>query len=107
MRSLILGLLFGVALFSAQAADRYPPTAKSTRTTVTVNIVWLENQKIVDAVCSALADSAPTGRIAGCYSEVYSTIYTVEPRSFNDNYWLVILGHEFWHALGADHPVLP
>lgn len=107
MRSLTLGLLFGVALFSAQAADRYPPSAKSTRTTVTVHVVWLENQKTVDAVCSTLAGGSPEGKIAGCYFETNSTIYTVQPKSFNDTYWLSILGHEFWHALGAEHPVLP
>lgn len=107
MRSLILGLLFGVALFSAHAADRYPPYAKSTRTTVTVKVVWLENQKIVDAICSTLAGQKPTGAIAGCFLESSMTIYAVEPKSFNDNYLLSILGHEFWHALGAEHPPLP
>lgn len=49
-------------------------------------------------------DPADPGRVVGCYNPSSSTIYAVEPRNFNDTTYLEILGHEFWHALGAEHP---
>lgn len=105
-------LLFGAAfLLGASiliAAERYPSEAKSTRTTVTVNIQWLASLEAVNRFCSMLMGyPIPTnGRIAGCYQPGSQTIFAAEPRSFNDGYRLEILGHEFWHALGAEHPEL-
>lgn len=105
MKALLAGLLFGVALFSsASNAAQYPDSAKSTRNTVTVNVVWMTDHDEVDAICSAFAGIEPKGTIRGCYLPSNNVIYVVEPTSFNDHYHLLILGHEFWHALGADHP---
>lgn len=108
MRVLLFGLLFGVALFaSSSSAGPYPPSAKSVLSTVTVKVVWLPNEKLVDTVCSTLARRKPNNTIVGCFYSPSSTIYAVEPKSFNDIPALIILGHEFWHALGAEHPDLP
>lgn len=117
MSRALVGLLLGVALFSGPAAQlaqpapvgvqdihHYPPSAKSTQTTVTVNVVWLPDQATVDAVCSGLAGEPATGNTLACYSTPSNVIYAVEPTSFNDHFNLMILGHEFWHALGATHP---
>lgn len=92
----------GCAVQSAQ----YPNTAKSTRTTATIHIIWLPSHKITNLACSALSGQPipKDGTIVGCYNPSTQTIYAVQPRSFNDHFGLEILGHEFWHALGAEHP---
>ena len=102
-------LLAGVAVLLstfAVASNQYPDKASSTRTTVTVHIVWLPHFKATNYWCSFLSGSLiPTdGTIVGCYDPSTSTIYAVEPQNFNDLTRLEILGHEFWHALGAMHP---
>lgn len=91
-------------MFSLAFADQYPDQAKSTRTTVTVTVVWLQSFEDVDKVCASLGWEKPEGVIVGCYHRSTRTIYAVEPTSFNDYLHLTILGHEFWHALGAEHP---
>lgn len=97
--------LFALALLPAHAA-KYPDRAKSTRTTVTVHVVWLPTIKSVNHLCSMMMGQPipKDGMIVGCYNPANTTIYAAEPRSFNDTYRLEILGHEFWHALGAEHP---
>jgi hypothetical protein len=106
-RASTLKLLFGVAFLLPAHADQYPDHAKSTRTEVTVRIVWLPNFRMVDAAC-ALTNGDPPSKgpkiFVGCFDPRTSTIYAVEPSSFNDSFRLEILGHEFWHALGAEHP---
>lgn len=101
-------LLLGVAFFLCfpTLAGQYPDQAKSNRTTITVNIVWLPNFNAVNAICSFLMRLKDDGLIVGCYDPSTQTIYAVEPRNFDDKLRLEILGHEFWHALGAEHPVL-
>lgn len=101
----LLGLLFGVALsLSASATGHYPPTATATKTVVTVRVIWLDSFQHVDAFCSWLAHETPQQNILGCYDPSTVTIFAVQPTSFNDARKLEILGHEFWHALGAQHP---
>ena len=85
-------------------AVQYPDSAKSTETTITVHIVWMPTYEAVDKACSALGNTPPEGTIVGCYHPASKTIFAVEPANFNDYPKLVILGHEFWHALGAEHP---
>lgn len=92
----------------AVKAAQYPDHAKSTETTVTVHIVWLPSHKITNQFCASMM-GIPTpkpedGTIVGCYNPESSTIYAVEPKSFNDHFGLEVIGHEFWHALGAEHP---
>lgn len=85
-------------------AAHYPDRAKSTETTVIVNVVWYETREAVDAACAKMSGTEPEGNILACYNYRTSTIHAVEPTSFNDLFGLTILGHEFWHALGATHP---
>lgn len=106
-------LLFGAAFLLSScvtvsgitktAPPQYPEHAKSTRTSVTVTVVWMDNFRAVNAVCTYLMQ-APQRAIVGCFDPSTNTIYAVEPASFNDATRLEILGHEFWHALGAVHP---
>lgn len=108
LSSTLTRLLFGVAFFSSVlAADAppgvYPDSAKSTKTTVTVHVVWLPTFEAVHSICTIqLAEQG----VVGCFNPATNTIYAVEPVNFNDHFKLEILGHEFWHALGAQHPAL-
>lgn len=83
---------------------QYPDRAKSTKTKVTVTLVWLPDFPAVHAMCSFLMEA--NSMIVGCFDSRTNTIYAVEPQNFNDHFRLEILGHEFWHALGAEHPAL-
>lgn len=108
MLALVKKLLLGAAFFMPLLglAAQYPDHAKSTRTTVTVHVVWMPSYRAVTVWCSFLNGEPPPerGMIVGCYHRLTSTIYAVEPKNFNDHEKLEILGHEFWHALGAEHP---
>ena len=90
--------------FGAQKDNfiQYPDEAKSTRTAVFVRVVFMEPEE-VNKFCNdgVVSDEYV---ILGCYDPRNNTIYAPEPRNFNDLERLEILGHEFWHALGADHP---
>jgi hypothetical protein len=102
-------LLFGVAFLFAllpALAGQYPDHAQSTQRAVFVRVVWLPTINAVNHMCSKLMGRDPDsdGTIVGCYNPATKTIYAAEPRSFNDHFRLEILGHEFWHALGAEHP---
>lgn len=90
----------------AMKAAQYPDSAKSTETSITIHVIWLPSHKATNQLCSALMDQPPPdkGTIVGCYNPETHTIYVVEPDSFNDHFGLEILGHEFWHSLGATHP---
>lgn len=110
MLALAKKLLFGVAFFLSLLpafAGKYPDEAHSTRTTVTVHVVWLPSYNAVTHLCSWIGNEPPPelpSIILGCYERSTRTIYAVQPKSFNDHERLHILGHEFWHALGAEHP---
>ena len=75
-----------------------------TTTYYTFDPIEQESLKDVDAICNKLNGAPPSNSILGCYDPRTQTIYAVEPTSFNDGNRLLILGHEFWHALGAEHP---
>lgn len=99
------GVFFCLFTALSAVAGPYANTIKGPTqiTTVTVTVVWLE-PTAVDAVCSFLLGVPAAQKLAGCYNPLTKTIYAPEPRSFEDYYRLMLLGHEFWHALGADHP---
>lgn len=102
-------LLFGVAFLLGGTACagpkfQYPDHAEATRSRVTVNVVWLPTFRDVHALCAFLIENEPKNGYVGCYDPVTNTIYAVQPANFNDKTRLEILGHEFWHALGAEHP---
>lgn len=102
-----IGVFAAIALLyclSASAALQYPPHAEATRSVTVVRVVWMDPEE-VDQKCAEGSPPRPPNEVyLGCYDPNTSTIYAPQPRSFNDLYRLVILGHEFWHALGAMHP---
>lgn len=109
MSAIFKGLVFGLALFFvcsgwASNAAAYPDHAESTLTDVTVHVAWLPDYATVDAACAALDGEIADGTILACYYPPDHLIIAVEPTSFNDHFNLSIIGHEFWHALGAKHP---
>jgi hypothetical protein len=88
------------AIFVALGA----PTAQLQRRRHQIDI-WLPTLKDANAACAAQIGADPTTtRIYACYNSDSHIIYAVEPTSFNDHFGLEVLGHEFWHALGATHP---
>lgn len=103
-KKLLLGVAFLFAL--PTFAGQYPDEAKSIYTTVIVHVVWLPSFDVTNLFCSHIMNKpiSTEGKIVGCYDRGNQTIYAVEPRNFNDLKRLSILGHEFWHALGAEHP---
>lgn len=100
LSALAMGAIF---LSASSFAGQYPDEAKSTRTSVVVTVVWGTPTE-TDAICAHLSGEKAEGNIYGCFDPRTFTIYTPEPTSFNDHWRLLILGHEFWHALGASHP---
>lgn len=113
MLAMFKKLLFGAAFLFVLAlpavSGQYPDEAHSTRRSTFVRVVWLPSLNAVNHMCSKLMNQpvADDGSmIVGCYNPVTKTIYAAEPRNFNDHYRLEILGHEFWHALGALHPAI-
>lgn len=98
---LLLACFFApLALADDARLPRYPDSASATRTEVTVR-VHFGTQEEISTLCR-FYDPARRNAITSCYFA--GTIYAVQPTSFNDTTRLMILGHEFWHALGATHP---
>lgn len=97
------GAFFCLLLTLSSYAGPYKNTIRGERSSTTVTVVWLEPEA-VDAFCSHLMGLPASGHILACYNTATGTIFTPEPASFEDHYRLMLLGHEFWHALGAEHP---
>lgn len=100
--SLVLLLSIIASHTWAKQLMQYPDHAEATKNVVVVRVVWMEPDE-VNKFCNGGTVSEEYV-ILGCFDPSSNTIYTPQPRSFNDRQRLVILGHEFWHALGADHP---
>ena len=68
------------------------------RETVTLRVILADAEQ-VQSLCGTFA--------RGCYLrsdiEGLGLIVSEKPRDFNDEYRLMILGHEVFHALGATH----
>lgn len=68
-----------------------------TRSMVTVSVEWMDEDQIND-VCKR------SYRVNGCaIAGSPCRMYVTEPKDFNDRDALVVLGHEFFHCLGAQH----
>ena len=108
MRRLAKKLLLGAAFLFALPvfADRYPEHAEADRRAVYVKVEWQPDWDTVNKLCAKLINVPlpDDGVFLACYNSETHTIYAVQPRNFNDERRLAILGHEFWHALGARHP---
>lgn len=98
----LLGAFFSFMALSANTAQ-YPDEAHATHEVVIVRVQWGTPAE-VDKICAGINGEKPEGKIYACYHRYSRTIYAPQPRSFNDWWRLAILGHEFWHALGAEHP---
>lgn len=105
-----LGLITLAFFVCSASADiiQYPDEAHATLTTVTVRVVWLADYAEANRVCHMInkerIDPEDKTRILACYWPMNNTIYAVQPKNFNDEFALMVLGHEFWHSLGAEHP---
>lgn len=99
---LLLLLIIATHSFAGDNFVQYPEEAKATKNVVVVRVVFMEPEE-VNKFCNDGVVSEEYV-ILGCFDPKTSTIYTPEPKNFNDYERLTILGHEFWHALGAEHP---
>ena len=102
---LLLVLCLSLPIFVR--ADSSVLVNKSTRNQVLVRVVWMQSFEEAQERCIKDGDAqvSPGMRIMGCYieREKEKVIYAVEPAGFDDYDKLIVLGHEFWHALGANH----
>lgn len=80
---------------------QYPATSQSTKNVVFVRVQWMSPEE-VNVFCNNGVKSEEY-IFLGCFDPSNNTLYVPEPRNFNDYERLEILGHEFWHALGAEH----
>ena len=87
-----------------QACDQTPQkTVHAQWDTANISVVWVPTSEI-DAKCQALG--VKDARVAGACAAVtrnHCTIYTPQPRNFNDRPNMYLLGHEAWHCFGAFH----
>lgn len=100
-RWVILALLVAVLLLNTFAWAALPVPYKwfspPTKTKVCVQVQWVTPQKAAD-ICkggSACWFPSATGH--------HDLIVATQPKDFNDEWALMILGHELFHALGAKH----
>lgn len=105
MGKLLISLF--ICLFASACIAVQPDLIhKSNRDVTTVHMRWMKSFIEVNNACNKYV-SMPMLSILGCtVFDGYDgsiTIIAVEPDDFNDHTKLEILGHEFWHALGAKH----
>ena len=70
-----------------------------------IRVVWrFGTPEYIHRMCS-IREGGPI--IHGCAARnpdgKSCVIYVVQPRNFQDDGRLAVLGHEFWHCLGARH----
>lgn len=99
----LLGAFFSLIFSTVALSQQYPDHASSIKDSSNVRVIWLSPIEVNDT-CWEFSQKVPDGVILGCYVPATNTIYAPEPRSFNDHKRLETLGHEYWHALGAEHP---
>jgi len=61
-------------------------------------VMWVEEEKALQLCRAGQACWKPSAT-----GSPYDLIVAPKPRDFNDERRLMILGHEFLHALGAEH----
>lgn len=93
-------LLTGCHTISAYPVGQPELINKSSLTEVTVAVKWVKTVDQLNSVCGS-----PNRLTYGCAISLgnHCTIHVIEPRDFNDVPLLAMLGHEFWHCLGARH----
>lgn len=104
-----LSLVLFVFLTGCYNITKYPEQqetiTKSIITLTEVKIVWHKDIDDIGKSCKEL----PKGNFYGCAivfansEKSICIIHAIEPNNFNDLVKLQILGHEFWHCLGARH----
>lgn len=93
-------LLSGCHTISAYPVGQPDLVTKSSLTEVRVSVNWVKSVDQLNSLCRV-----PDKIVYGCaFSyENYCKIHVIEPRDFDDIALLAMLGHEFWHCLGARH----
>lgn len=103
----LLGMLFATS--SCANLDNYPKQPpivnKPTVTDTSVHVHWYKDIDGIAKVCPVKDYKV----VYACstwnqyWDMTVCDINSVMPSSFNDIFWLITLGHEFFHCLGANH----
>jgi uncharacterized lipoprotein NlpE involved in copper resistance len=107
-------IIVGCQPASDGMSGQYKTTSKDRWEDATVHVNWVRDQTALNEKCQSFAAKytgnhpAQFGACTLVVSDGKSStgtceIYAIRPRSFNDNANLRVLGHEFWHCLGATH----
>lgn len=102
----LVALLFLTGCYSiTHYPEQQDTISKSTITHTEVRVIWHKSVDEINAACRF-----KTNRITYACASVFiqnqrsiCLIHTIEPNDFTDQVRLMILGHEFWHCLGARH----
>jgi hypothetical protein len=104
-------ILFLLGMLASSFSFSYPQQPAMTQKPLVpdtfVHVHWHKNIDEISKVCPitgyTIVYACSTWKI---YTDVNMTvcdINTVMPNDFNDIFWLITLGHEFFHCLGANH----
>lgn len=98
----VISISLALSPILVSAAEQAALTQRATVKTTTVYIQWVRNKAEGNRVC--VSKGAPEYSGACAYGTTDScNIVAIQPKDFNDTEALAVLGHEFWHCLGAKH----
>jgi hypothetical protein len=98
----VLSFSIALAPILVNAAEQATLTQRATVKQTTVYVQWVRNKAEGNRICAS--KGAPEYSGACAYGTTDScNIVAIQPRDFNDTEALAVLGHEFWHCLGAKH----
>jgi hypothetical protein len=111
MRRLLALILLVLCTSSCYAITGYPEQPKMidgpsvTSTVVTVD--WVRGVDEMQRLCSPELGTDKIWYACASVSRIgnttFCTIHAIMPKDFNDEVLLAVLGHEFYHCLGATH----
>jgi hypothetical protein len=109
IRQAALGLLGGMALaacaYQITGYTHQPDLVRNAvvnRTTITVN--WTDDVDEISKICGSDRIAVGCAKVLPVSPTMnLCTIWVPQPKDFNDEVRLAILGHEALHCFGADH----
>lgn len=105
----ILFLVSFAFLTGCYSITHYPEQqhtiSKSTITHTEVKVIWHKDVDEMPKECKRFSNATLYGCAMVFKNEKKSVciLHAIEPNNFNDTAKLAVLGHEFWHCLGARH----
>lgn len=98
----VISISLALTPILANAAEQAALIQRATVKQTTVYIRWVNTKAEANRICAS--KGAPEYSGACAYGTTDScNIVAIQPKDFNDTAALAVLGHEFWHCLGAKH----